>query len=729
MRDLKALVLFTAVIAAVAVLGGGGPSPAASAGSIALNTSETSGPTPAVPITFHCAFDASCPEILVVGDPHATLGGNPAPFRGYGDPSLELDPDTGTLWLSYSWLDLLISDPGPPPVADFGVRTHLARSDDGGATLTFVRQVNDFAAIQHPDTSEDGWSQHEVSTLVREGPGAWQLLWLTYFDPFGTQERFDYYYQRSLASSPANLGDSSTAWAQGYGTSPSWGVAHDLSVEIPELSDCLTPTEPALIRHDGETYLATNCVVIDETGRRDDLERLVLLKQEVNGYSYVGELLDYDDAVDLGGTRLEQTDLAIAQNGAILLITTPIQDSSPNHLGCVVLEVTDLATAQVRRDASGDAVVLASITGEDPLLGPGLCTYDAASSTGVMMVLHAQSFDPLDILFSLRATGVHPQGIDSDSDGVADTVDNCPNVANPWQENNVQPATPAGDHCEDTDIDGVADAVDNCPNTPNPTQEDTDGDGIGDVCDSCQVSLDGFLDADDDCIQDSFDNCPDVANDDQDDADGDLIGDACDSGDTDFDSVSDETEYHCGSPRDDGALIPERVDGPFTGANDDGDGLIDEALLPFALGFDCDGDGYTGAAENNVYSYVGQTDGDQKTCQEYDTNFTAVDPNQTSATPSLRWPSDFNSSASPIDSFNRLNILDLTAFLAPVKYFGTDLGTNPGDVRWDLTPGKGVFPTDINIQDITAMIAGSSGAPPMLGGAKALFGPVCPWAP
>ena len=236
-------------------------------------------------------------------------------------------------------------------------------------------------------------------------------------------------------------------------------------------------------------------------------------------------------------------------------------------------------------------------------------------------------------------------------------------------------------------------------------------------------------DSDIDCVPDGTDNCPAVANEGQANADGDSEGDACDNSDTDGDSFTDETEYFCGSPADDGGMVPERVDGTFAGASEDGDAEIDEPLPPGAQSFDCDGDGYTGAAEDHAYSYIGQLDGDQKTCQEYDTNFTAVDSNQTAATPSLRWPSDFNSSASPLDSFNRLNILDLTSFLAPVKYFGTDLGTNPGDVRWDLTPGKGVFLTDINIQDITAMIAGSSGSPPMLGGAKALFGPVCPWAP
>jgi len=490
---MKPPALFTAVAAAVAILGGGGPSAAASAGSIAPGTSSPASTQPTTPITFHCALDATCPEILVAGDPHATIGASPAPFRGYGDPSLELDPDTGTLWLSYSWLDVLVSDPGPPPVIDFGVRTHLAKSDDGGATFTFVRKVNDWAAIQHPDTSEDGWPTHEVSTLVREGPSAWQVLWLTYFAPFGPDPRFDFYYQRSLASTPEDLGDVSVPWAQGYGTSASWGVPHDLSVEIPELADCLTPTEPALLRYNDETYLATNCVVWDEAGRRDDLERLVLLKQEADGYSYIGELLNHDDALDLGGTRLEQTDLAIAQNGAILLITTPIQDSVPNHLGCVALEVTDIATATVRRDAAGDAVVLASVTGEDPLLGPGLCTYDAASSTGVMMVLHVQVLDPFDIEFSLRATGVHPQGVDGDADGVADTVDNCP-------------ATPNLDQA-DTDFDANGDACDNCPSVANVGQENYDGDAYGDACDDDDDN-DGFSDADEAHIgTDAMDPC------------------------------------------------------------------------------------------------------------------------------------------------------------------------------------------------------------------------------
>lgn len=77
--------------------------------------------------------------------------------------------------------------------------------------------------------------------------------------------------------------------------------------------------------------------------------------------------------------------------------------------------------------------------------------------------------------------------LDYYSDGVT-LFDLCPLTANDVTSNIDSDGDGIGDACEDdADTDGIDNlAADNCPDVANPGQEDNDGDGIGDACETTE---------------------------------------------------------------------------------------------------------------------------------------------------------------------------------------------------------------------------------------------------
>ena len=171
---------------------------------------------------------------------------------------------------------------------------------------------------------------------------------------------------------------------------------------------------------------------------------------------------------------------------------------------------------------------------------------------------------------------------DRDGDGVRNHLDNCPDHANPDQNN--LDGDHQGDACDYLSTDADNDLIDssglahyaalcltppgcvagqacmsvcyvppqdNCPNTANPDQHNLDGDNLGDACDYLSTDPDNDL-VDSSglahyaalcltppgCVTGEVcmtvfyeppqDNCPYTANSDQEDADGNGQGDACD---------------------------------------------------------------------------------------------------------------------------------------------------------------------------------------------------------
>ena len=133
------------------------------------------------------------------------------------------------------------------------------------------------------------------------------------------------------------------------------------------------------------------------------------------------------------------------------------------------------------------------------------CDISAGSLVRILDV-DSVAYDESDEVFSIEDQ-------DFDSDGTPDCLENCPD-----DPNKIDPGI-CGCGVEDTDSDGdgTPNCNDSCPEDPNKTESGVCGCGVADT------------DTDNDGIPDCSDNCPNTSNLNQLDSDGDGVGNACDT--------------------------------------------------------------------------------------------------------------------------------------------------------------------------------------------------------
>jgi WD40-like Beta Propeller Repeat len=139
------------------------------------------------------------------------------------------------------------------------------------------------------------------------------------------------------------------------------------------------------------------------------------------------------------------------------------------------------------------------------------------------------------------------------------------------------------------------------------------------------------------------------------DSDGDGEWDPFDlTTDSDGDLIANPVEGKCGSNPLSAGSRPERIDTP---GDDDGDGLVNEALPTGSELSDCDGDGFSGTVELSVFAAV-NTASDQKKC--------GVNA----------WPADVNN-----DGYS-----DISDVIPILNYFGERVPPTP--VRYNIAPDQ-----------------------------------------
>jgi hypothetical protein len=363
---------------------------------------------------------ANCPRLDIAGDPASRT----PTFSGFADPGIVADlVHPRRIWMAYSHLEGRRATGASGSAVGIPVAsTHIARSDDGGATWRFETALWDSPLTPDPERRGPAsffGSETPSLAAVRNGESTrWYSVRLSYFlEPVTAyQPRYATSWMMRVAAAdgatPAALAGVEEAKLGTRTTASAYGAHVNLNALAPQLAGCGMWNNPVVAALVGRLYVVAECLEFDGKEVNHERTRMIVLSTAAAGrppdwrWDYVGVLADHALARELGGERLVSATIARGRDGALLFIATPQAGRELTGQGCVVLELDSLDPPRIRRDATGRPQLRAVQTASaDRSWHTGACTYDPTSSTGLLTVAATTS---RGLQAEIRATRLRP---------------------------------------------------------------------------------------------------------------------------------------------------------------------------------------------------------------------------------------------------------------------------------------------------------------------------------
>jgi hypothetical protein len=322
----------------------------------------------------------------------------PSGDNGAYDPSVATDPMTGRVWMSYSRVE--------GQAGSGYVSTHLAYSDDGGATWNYSGLINQAEEVLPADRPSEFASavsahwNHEVSSIVYD-PDApsterWRLIWHTYLhvdDGIAGNEDRKFIYgwiATRTASDPTLLASDTTKKlfsamgyhistdVESYNNSIDGGVPQVKLHELNSiLSDVVAFSEPGMVSYNGDLYVSLSAETMTDG-------KVILIKFDHTSidWNYLSTLLSPSDAQTLNSNwnRFSASDLFIKGTQAYLLASPVIT----LYEGSMLFKL-NLTAGEVEK-SGGIPNVIYTFEKTTDAIQTGVATYDTGlTQTGIII--------------------------------------------------------------------------------------------------------------------------------------------------------------------------------------------------------------------------------------------------------------------------------------------------------------------------------------------------------